>query len=209
MQRPFTPGKVRSASRASSALPAAALLLTGCARTQETTLSTEEDGSVRLGSFLLVSSWPEELTLYDSKDALAAEGLYYASWTAGESAPYTNEDGDTVELYPAQATLLGAERKDPQTAREDIAIWKTASNDNYAVSETWEERIAGQEYELIRYTMKNPDSPWLGGVSAFGVHGNAAVCAELTFQAGFEEDAVKLLTGLLDGFRYSSQENAD
>ena len=96
MQRPFTPGKVRSAPRASSALPAAALLLTGCARTQETTLSTEEDGSVRLG-----------------------------------------------------------------------------------------------------------------GVSAFGVHGNAAVCAELTFQAGFEEDAVKLLTGLLDGFRYSSQENAD
>ncbi len=171
--------------------------------TQKATLSTEADGTVLIGSFLRISSAPEGFTLFDSKDALAAEGLYYASWTAGQSSAYSNEDGDTVDLYPAQITLLGAERKDPQSAQDEIDAWKSASTDNYAIRDTRTESIAGQEYEIITYTMKNPDSPWSGGVSAFGVHENAAVCAELTYQDSFTGDADHDLTGLLESFHYA------
>lgn len=181
------------------------LFLSGCSRTQEATLSTEADGSVRIGTSVRVHSWPEELVLYDSKDALAAEGLYYASWTAGESSEFVNEDGDTVDLFPAQATVLCAERKDPQSAQNDIDIWKSASSDNYAISETRSETIAGQEYEIITYAMKNPDSPWYGGVSAFAARGRSAVCAELTYQETFTGDPDQLLTGLLSGFAYQDQ----
>lgn len=181
------------------------LLLDGCSRAQEATLSTEADGAVRVGSSLKVRSWPDELALYDSKDALAAEGLYYASWTAGESSEFVNEDGDTVDLFPAQATVLCAERKDPRSAQSDIEIWKSASSDNYAISETRSETIAGQEYEIITYTMKSPDSPWHGGVSAFAARSRSAVCAELTYQETFTGDPDQLLTGLLAGFSYQDQ----
>ncbi len=186
-----------------SILPAAcALLLGGCAGTTEATLSTEADGSVRIGSILKISSWPEALALYDSKDALAAEGLYYASWTSGQSSKYTNEDGAEIDLYPVQVTLLGAERKDTQSAQDEIEIWKSASGDNYAVSDTRRETVGGQEYEILTYTMKNPDSPWKGGVSAFGVHGPSAVCVEVTYQEAFEGDPGQLLMELLGDFSY-------
>lgn len=166
--------------------------------------SKEADGSVRIGSILKIASWPDSLTLYDSKDALAAEGLYYASWTSGVSSKYTNEDGVEVDLYPAQVTLLGAERKDSESAQNEIAIWKSASGDNYAVSDTRTETIAGQEYEIITYTMKNPDSPWSGGVSAFGVHGRSAVCVEVTCQSFFSGDPSELLEDLLECVSYLS-----
>ena len=46
------------------------------------------------------------LTLLTNNSVLAGEDTYYASWTAGEPSPYTNADGDEVDLYPAQLYVL-------------------------------------------------------------------------------------------------------
>ena len=188
------------------AFAAALLFLSGCSRflPQESTLSTEADGSIPVSSFLSIASAPDPLTLYDSKDALAADGLYYVSWTAGESTGYENEDGDMVDLFPAQATLLAAERKSAQAAESDIESWKSASKDNYNISDTRSESINGQEYEIITYTMKNSESPWKGGVSAFAVHGKAAICCELTFTDSFTGDPDRILLKLLECFTYKN-----
>ena len=186
------------------AVLAASLLLTGCFGQQEAKPSVKEDGTVPVGSFLLISPAPEPLSLYDSKDALAADGLYYVSWVTGESEAYTNEDGDTVDLYPAQVTLLASELPDPEEARVTMEGWQSASTDHYEITETRTETIDGQAYEMITYTMKNSTGPWAGGVSAFTVHENAAVCVELTYRDSFDIDPGKILTELLGCFTYAA-----
>lgn len=197
-----------SRKRKLCAVPAAALLITaslllgGCGSPLESQIAADEDGSIQMGSSLHVSAAPEPLSLYDSKDALAADGLYYACWTAGTSTEYENEDGDTVDLFPAQVTLLCSEKKDALSAENDLEGWQTAALDDYAVSDTRTEEIGGQEYEIITYTMKNPDSPWEGGVSAFTTHENAAVCTEITYQASFEGDPDRILLDLLRCYNY-------
>lgn len=184
-------------------MAASVLALCGCSETNKSTLSTEADGSIKAGNYLTISPAPAPLTLLDSKDTLTADELYYASWTVGDSTKYKNEDGQTVDLYKAQAAMVAAERDDAPAARKDIESWRSASEDNYDISSSETEEIGGQEYEIITYTMKNPKSPWKGGVSAFGAAGKTAVCTELTYQDGFSENPEELLAKLLECFHYS------
>ncbi len=184
-------------------LAASVLSLCGCSGPDGSTLSTEADGSIKAGDYLTISPAPAPLTLLDSKDTLTADGLYYASWTVGDSTRYENEDGQTVDLYEAQATMVASERDDPAAAWKDIESWRSASEDNYDISDSQTEKIGGQEYEVIKYRMKNPKSPWKAGVSAFTAVGKTAVCTELTYQDGFTEDPEELLRKLLECFHYS------
>ena len=84
------------------------LLLAGCSSSPATadTPKWEEDWT-RIGNYIAVDA-PEELTLSDNKETLAADGLYYATWVTGSSVPYENSDGETIDLYDAQLYFLAS-----------------------------------------------------------------------------------------------------
>lgn len=152
---------------------------------------------------LTIHNVDNRLTVLDKMDALSADGLYYASWTAGDSEPYENSDGDTVDLYDAQLYLLLGEYKSAATAQENMDNWLNAGKTNYDI--TNEETIIcnGQSYTMITYNFTNEENPYAHGVSAFGVHENIAVCAELTCRENYQEDLQEMLTGFLNNCTYN------
>ena len=84
------------------ALALAAVLCTGCGVKDENLKSdplVNADGTAPVGKTLVAPAPPEDFTLLDNKDILAANGLYYASWVNGEPQPYENSEGKTVDLY--------------------------------------------------------------------------------------------------------------
>ena len=75
------------------ALALAAVLCTGCGVKDENLKSdplVNADGTAPVGKTLVAPAPPEDFTLLDNKDILAANGLYYASWVNGEPQPYEN-----------------------------------------------------------------------------------------------------------------------
>ena len=87
---------------------------------------------------------PETLTFLENNEALAAEGLYYATWVDGNSVPYENSDGDTIELYDAQLYFLAGEAPDKDAAQEDCLTWLAAAKENYDVH-------SEMEHTMLRY----------------------------------------------------------
>ena len=78
------------------ALALAAVLCTGCGVKDENLKSdplVNADGTAPVGKTLVAPAPPEDFTLLDNKDILAANGLYYASWVNGEPQPYENSEG--------------------------------------------------------------------------------------------------------------------
>ncbi len=185
------------------------VLLSGCSafsRTagREPDKQSGEAGPVKIGSVLEADA-PEQLTLLDNKDTLAADGLYYATWTAGDSVPYENSDGETIDLYDAQLYLLVSESTDAEAAEKDCRVWLASARDNYDIQETEAITCGGQDYTLIIYDCISEDTPYERGVSAFGVCGANTVCAELTCVEDYKGDLTALLKEFLDSCRYSPQ----
>lgn len=182
------------------------LALSGCAASTfglNNSAGTVEDSEyVTIGSHLTVHNTDSRLTLLDHKDTLSSDGLYYASWTAGNPEEYENSDGDTVDLYDAQLYLLLAECKSADAAEGNRNSWLEAGQANYEVTD--EETIScnGQSYILLTYRFTNEENPYSHGVSAFGVFENCAVCAELTCQETYNEDLKEMLTAFLEGCSY-------
>lgn len=182
------------------------LALTGCAASpsglEESAVTVEDSEYVTIGSHLTVHKTDSRLTLVDLKDALASDGLYYASWTAGSPEEYVNSEGDTVDLYDAQLYLLLAECKTVEAAEDNRKSWLEAGQANYEVTD--EETIScnGQSYTLLSYHFTNEENPYSHGVSAFGVFENCAVCVELTCQESYDEDLNEMLTAFLEGCSY-------
>lgn len=164
-------------------------MLTGCSPDlSETAAAVQVDGDViRVGTQLEIEKPDDSLSLLDNKEALAADGLYYAAWSMGDAAPYENSDGDTVDLYDAQ---------------EARSSWLDAARQNYEVSKEEEITCNGQSYTCLHYKCVSEDNPYDRGVSAFAVSGKNAVCIELTCQEAFEGDLQSILTGFLDGCHY-------
>lgn len=181
------------------------LLLTGCAARPQTAAdgqSWQEDWTT-IGNRIGIEP-SEQLTLLDSKEALAADGLYYATWTDGDCVPYENSDGDTVDLYDAQLYFLTEEADSEESAQDSCDTWLAAAKGNYDV--TAEETITcnGQDYTLITYDCVSEDNPYDHGVSAFTVYEDMAVCAELTCLEHYTENPETLLTAFLNGCHYSA-----
>lgn len=213
IQKYITPRKSRFLS--GRHLPLAGFLLLGCvllsgcsafSRTagREPDRQSGEAGPVKIGSVLEADA-PEQLTLLDNKDTLAADGLYYTTWTAGDSVPYENSDGETIDLYDAQLYLLVSESADAEAAEKDCRVWLASARDNYDIQETEDITCSGQDYTLIVYDCISGDTPYERGVSAFGVRGANAVCAELTCVEDYEGDLTALLKEFLDSCRYIPQ----
>lgn len=143
-------------------------------------------------------------TLFDNMDALSADGLYYAAWTMGDSEPYENNDGDTVDLYDAQLYFLLGEFKDAESAQNNMDTWLSAGKTNYDIQSEENVICNGQNYLLITYQFIHTDNPYARGVSAFSVFDNNAVCIELTCRENFDEDLKAVLTDFLNGCTYDA-----
>lgn len=175
----------------------------GCSFSSVPKNPTAENGTVLIGHTLEVRNNDERLTLLDNKDALAADGLYYAAWTAGNCEPYENKDGDTVDLYDAQLYLLLGEAKSREAAQHDMDTWLAAAKENYDVQKEDTVSCGGNAYTLLTYQCKSADTPYDRGVSAFYTDQNIAVCIELTCRAAYTEDLYLMLTDFLNNCSYS------
>ncbi len=157
-----------------------------------------------IGSVLGVEDPGNGFTLLDNNTVLASNDLYYASWTCGEAAPYTNDEGDEVDLYPAQLYLLLQGCADAENARKAAEAWSDRERETYTVREERTQTINGQDYTLLLYDCASETNPYSRGVSAFTVYGASAVSVELTCQDGFTGDELVILTDFLGGFHYGT-----
>lgn len=144
------------------------------------------------------------LTLLTNNSVLAGEDTYYASWTAGESAPYTNADGDEVDLYPAQLYVLLYGCADQAAAESACADFLTREQETYTVQDQRTEEHNAQRYTVLDYTGGSADNPYGRGSSAFAVRGNYVLVAELLAQDSFDGDVSRMLSDFLDGVHYSA-----
>ncbi len=182
------------------------VLLAGCASSKTVSGSNgAEEESVQIGTHLTVDA-PDVLTLLDNKEVLAADGLYYATWTAGDSVPYENSEGDTIDLYDAQLYFLTSENASEDKASGNCASWLAAARENYDIQSEDERTFNGQTYTLLTYNCTGENNPYDRGVSAFTVHGSTAVCAELTCLENYTEDLETLLTDFLNGCHFTADE---
>ena len=179
------------------------LLLTGCTSPPTEAVDGQrwQDDWFMIGTGMGIEA-PEKLSLLDNKEALAADGLYYATWTAGSSVPYENSEGDTVDLYDAQLYLLVNEADTKENAEKNCQTWLASAEDNYEVLTKDTITCNGQSYTVITYNCISGDTPYDRGVSALGVCGETAVCAELTCVENYEDDLTLLLTEFLNGCHY-------
>lgn len=185
-----------------------AFLLTGCASASALSSPAESldinAEYVTIGHHLTVDNTDGRLTLLSNMDALSADGLYYAAWTMGDSEPYENSDGDTVDLYDAQLYFLLGEFKDTESAQNNMNTWLSAGRSNYEVQSEENVTCNGQDYLLITYRFLREDNPYARGVSAFAVFDNNAVCIELTGRKHFDEDLKAVLIDFLNGCAYDA-----
>ena len=182
------------------------LCLTGCGQVPP---ALAADGAawneawVTVGNVVGVDT-PEAMTPRENSDALAASGMYYATWSIGEAEPYTNEDGEDAQLYDAQVYLLLAGYTAAEKAEEKAAEWMAMANDRYAVEETQAITCNGQDFTVLTYTFASETNPYAKGASAFGVYRNYAVSVELSCQADFSGDPLEILTDFLNRCHYST-----
>lgn len=188
-------------------LAALCLLLADCAQSapeQAADGAAWDESWTTLGGVLGVEAPGHDLTLQDNKDALSIAGMYLASWTIGEGAPYTNEDGDEVVLYPAQLDVLVYGRKDSAAARQAAEDWTARQAKTYDVTDSGQQTCNGQDYAVFAYTCKSDSNPYARGVSAFGTYKNCAVSVELNCLDSFTEDERTILTDFLNGCHYAA-----
>ncbi|MDE6747611.1 MAG: hypothetical protein K2K21_00905 [Lachnospiraceae bacterium] len=188
----------------------ATVMLTGCsvissALSEKDTENTWDTSDyVKIGDVLTVQKSDSRLTLLDNKDALASDGLFYCAWTIGNSEPYENSEGDTVDLYDAQLYLLLGEFVSSQKAQENMNDWLSSAKMNYELIKEDEITCNGQTYTLITYSYIKESNPYARGASAFGVYEGNAVCVELACRDNFTDDPESILTDFLDNCTYSS-----
>lgn len=183
------------------------LLLTGCAKNAPAAAADGADWDARwttLGGVLGVEEPGDELTLQDNKDALSAADMYLASWTIGEGAPYTNEDGDEVVLFPARLDVLVYGRKDSAAARQVLEDWTARQAETYDITASARQTCNGQDYTVSAYTCKSDSNPYARGASAFCVYQDYAVSAELNCLDSFPGDECTILTDFLNGCHYAA-----
>ena len=109
----------------------------------------ENTAFLKVGSHLEINNTNKSLILYDYKDTLASDGLYYASWRIGDAKLYENNDGDTVDLYDAQLYLLLGEFSNAENAQINRDSWLERGKSNYEISAEEEIIYNGQTYQMI------------------------------------------------------------
>ncbi|MDO4621238.1 MAG: hypothetical protein Q4B09_11550 [Lachnospiraceae bacterium] len=182
-------------------LALAVSLLGGCAPKVNTTPELPTGDTLQFGSFLETGNAFDNLTLREYNDALAADGLYYATWSLGDAVDYENEDGDTVPLYDAQLYLIAGEFTSAEKASDNKNTWLSAAAKNYVDAEQSVLNINGITYDILTYRCSE-SSPYERGISAFASTKEYAVCAEFTCRDTYTEDLTPTLTAFLETVLY-------
>lgn len=188
-------------------LLALCLLLSGCTKTAPEKAADGaawDESWTTLGGVLGVEEPGHDLELRDNNEALSVTDMYLASWTIGEGAPYVNEDGDEVVLYPARLDVLVCGRKDADAAQQALEEWTARQAETYDVTASGKQTCSGEDYTISAYTCKSEANPYSRGVSAFGVYKDYAISAELNCLDSFTEDEAAILTDFLDGCHYAA-----
>ena len=157
-----------------------------------------------LGPVLGLEEPGNGFTLQDNSAVLTADDIFYATWTAGDSVPFTNEDGDEVQVYDAQLYLLAVGCADGENAQKAIDQWTERETASYEVRSTGTEICNGQSYALLYYDCGSDTNPYERGVTAFTVYGNYAVSAELTCRESFSGNEAAILSDILGRCHYSA-----
>ena len=148
---------------------------------------------------------PEGLTLQDNKDALAASGMYYSTWSIGEETSYidkTDDEEKEVTIYDAQLFLLLSGSSSTEETEKNREEWLAMADEHYQIDSEETGTWNGQEYTLISYHLT--DSPYARGASAFGIYGNYAIIAEFSCQESFEGDPREYLDTFLKNCHYGA-----
>jgi len=188
-------------------LLALCLPLTGCSKSAPAKVADGADWDkswTTLGDVLGVEEPGNDLILRDNNEALSVTDMYLASWTIGDGAPYTNEDGDEVALYPARLDVLVYGRKDEAAAWEALEEWSERQAETYDITAVEQQKHSGQDYTVSTYTCKSNANPYSRGVSAFSVYGSYAISVELNCQDSFRGDETTILMDFLDGCHYAA-----
>lgn len=184
------------------------LLLCGCSSsllTPEPLNDTWADlGYAKIGHSLTIENSDNRFTLLENRDTLSSDGLYYVTWTIGDSIPFENSDGDTVDLYDAHLYLLLGEYSSPDRASENMGKWLATGKNNYEVLAEEEITCNGQTYTMISYNFNGADNPYAKGVSFFGACNKSAVCIELTCRENFTEDLKEIMIQFLEHCTFES-----
>ena len=157
-----------------------------------------------LGPVLGVETPGNGLTLLNNSAILTADDIFYATWTAGDSEKFTNEDGDEVDVYDAQLYMLAVGCADGENAAKAVQEWTDWETDANAVRQTGSEVYNGQTYDLLYYDCVSDTNPYQRGVTAFTVYGSYAVSAELTCREGYQGDEAAILADMLSRCHYSA-----
>ena len=158
---------------------------------------------VILGTVLGVEEPGSGLSLRENNAVLTGDDLYYASWTAGGSVSYINEDGKEVELYDAQLYLLLFGCADGDFAWQAVDEWIARENETYNVTGTREVSCNGQDFTLLLYECGSNTNPYSRGAAAFTVYGSYAVSAELACRDVYSGDEEAVLLSFLEGCHYA------
>lgn len=146
----------------------------------------------------------EGWVLQRNEDVLSPNGMYYATWSTGTGKPYTNEEGEEVDLYDAQIYLLLAGYDAIEKAEENRAEWQGMAEERYVVTETSAGTYNGQKFTLLTYTYQSNTNPYSRGISALGTYGNYAINVELSCQDSFKGDERAILEDFLQHCHYSA-----
>lgn len=165
--------------------------------------SVWDENWITIGNVIGVET-PEGMTFRENSDALAAKGMYYASWSIGEGETIVNEEGEEAQVYDAQVYLLLSGYDDTGKAEDALKEWLDMADGQYAVESTASETYAGQAFTVITYTYTSETNPYARGASAFGTYGNFAVSVELSCQEGFNGSAPEILADFLEHCHYAA-----
>ena len=185
-------------------LLAGCVCLAGCAAPPTETAGGAQwsEDWVTVGNVIGVDT-PEDMTLRENNDAIAASGMYYATWSIGEAEPYTNADGEEAQLYGAQVYLLLAGYNKAEKAEDGASEMLEMARKQYAVEETSTADCNGQTFTVITYTYPSETNPYARGASAFGVYRNYAVSVELSCQEKLNGSPQEILENFLSNCHYA------
>lgn len=183
------------------------LTLAGCTPTPVVPEKTAEglpweESWVIVGGVIGVDT-PEGVDPRENNEALAANGMYYATWSIGESESYTNEDGEEADLYDAQIYLLLGGYNSQKLAEDTLTQWKDMAALQYVIDSNGEEAHHGVDFTTITYTFDAGAGPYARGSSAFGLYRNYALSVEVTCRPDFDGDASELLSRFLENCHYA------
>lgn len=171
-------------------LAALCLLLAGCAGELDPA-SKPGPGPLLVGDFVEVEA-PAGFEPMEYNDVLAADGIYYATWSLGDAQPFTNEDGEDAEIFDTQIHFLLLEKTSPEHAQSAVDELLEMANSHYIVENTSEETYDGQRYIILTYRYDSDTNPYAAGAAAYGVRGSHVVNVEVSSLEGGEDPLTPL-----------------